>query len=149
MVVPSYSSSPTSSPHFSRNRHLMMIGSPGYTDPYQLRSGIASKKSDVYSFGVLILELVMGMEAFNPKKGQVLRVVAEPMLKDISNCESSKVKDMVDRKLGDEVDVEEARAMLSISAMCLKHLPTVRPSSTRILQLMDEKIPSIISSQRK
>ncbi|KAM7269781.1 hypothetical protein ACFE04_025278 [Oxalis oulophora] len=144
MVVPS--SSPTCSPHFTGNRHMMMIGSPGYTDPYQLRSGVASKKSDVYSYGVLLLELVMGMEAFNPEQGQVLRVVAEPMLKDIWNCESSKVKEMVDTRLGDEVDIEEARAMLSISAMCLRQSPTLRPSATRILQLMEDKIPCIGSS---
>lgn len=38
----------------------LLLGSPGYADPLQLRTGTVSKKTDIYSFGVLLLELITG-----------------------------------------------------------------------------------------
>ncbi|XP_039062493.1 probable receptor-like protein kinase At4g10390 [Hibiscus syriacus] len=64
---------------------LIMVGSPGYTDPHYLRTGIASKKNDVYSLGVVILELVTGMEAFCPKRGQLLTSMVAPKLRGITD----------------------------------------------------------------
>jgi serine/threonine protein kinase len=69
----------------SNNRKQVMMGSPGYTDPHYLRTGIASKKNDVYSYGVIILELVTGMEAFCEERGQgqLLTSMIGPILKSI------------------------------------------------------------------
>lgn len=123
----------------------MMIGSPGYTDPHYLRTGIASKKNDVYSFGVIILELVTGMEAFCPERqrGQLLTSIAQPMLKSVAEGEAMNVADVVDPKLGDDLDLEEAKTMLSIAALCLGNSPVLRPSATQILQTIKDQISSI------
>lgn len=132
-------------PSVSGRTKQIMIGSPGYTDPYYLRTGFASKKNDVYSLGVIILELVTGMAAFCPERGQLLTSIVAPSLKTI-NGESGaveKLAELVDPRLGGEFDLEEAKAMLSIAALCLHQSPTVRPSAFQIMQSIKEKISSI------
>ncbi|XP_044477136.1 probable receptor-like protein kinase At1g33260 [Mangifera indica] len=121
----------------------MMMGSPGYTDPHYLRTGIASKKNDIYSYGVILLELVTGMEPFCPERGQLLTSIAAAVLKDVAECEATKVEEIVDQLLAGEFDLEEARAMLTISALCLQQAPIHRPSATQILHTIEDKISSI------
>lgn len=137
-------SSTVQPPSPARKKQFLMMGSPGYTDPHYIRTGIASKKSDVYSFGVLLLELVTGMEAFCSEKGQLLTSVVGPRLMDGDGIEEE-VAGMVDERLGSAggFDVEEARTVLSLAATCLRQSPTLRPSVTQILQTITDKISSI------
>jgi serine/threonine protein kinase len=135
-----YSSSSSSSP--LRMKQVMM-GSPGYTDPHYLRTGIASKKNDVYSFGVVLLELVTGMEAFCSEREQFLTSILRPMLRNVSELGAREVAEMVDPRLAWDYDLEEARAILSISALCLGQSPILRPSASSILQSFKENISSI------
>ncbi|KAK9926483.1 hypothetical protein M0R45_023711 [Rubus argutus] len=137
-------SSTVQPPSPARKKQFLMMGSPGYTDPHYIRTGIASKKSDVYSFGVLLLELVTGMEAFCLEKGQLLTSVVGPRLMDGGGIEEE-VAGMVDERLGSAggFDVEEARTVLSLAATCLRQSPTFRPSVTQILQTITDKISSI------
>ncbi|KAL0409171.1 UNVERIFIED_CONTAM: putative receptor-like protein kinase [Sesamum radiatum] len=116
----------------------MMVGSPGYTDPLYLKTGLASDKNDVYSFGVVVLELITGMEAFSPGRGEALATRAGPMLRDVE-----KVGEMVDGRIRGEVDLEEARAMAALSAICVSDSPSVRPSAPDILTTMRSKVPSL------
>ncbi|KAK4423228.1 Salt tolerance receptor-like cytoplasmic kinase [Sesamum alatum] len=116
----------------------MMVGSPGYTDPLYLKTGRASYKNDVYSFGVVVLELITGMEAFSPGRGERLTTRAGPMMRDVE-----KVGEMVDRRLLGEVDLEEARAMAALSALCVCDSTSIRPSASDILMTMRGRIPSL------
>lgn len=131
-------------PSCSRTTKQVMIGSPGYTDPHYLRTGLASKKNDVYSLGVIILELVTGMEAFCLERGQLLTSIMAPNLKAISEVGTAvEVAELVDPRLGAEFDLDEAKAMVSIAGLCLHQSPTVRPSASQIMQIMKEKMGSI------
>lgn len=130
--------------HRSNRRPMaMMMGSPGYTDPHYLRTGIASKKNDVYSFGVLLLELVTGKEAFCSASGQMLVSVMGPKLINVADFEHRHVAEMVDPRLAGDFDVEEAKTMLSISAMCLNQTAAVRPCANQILKTIHSEISSI------
>lgn len=118
---------------------MTMTGSPGYTDPLYLRTGLASKKNDVYGFGVVVLELVTGIEAFSATSGERLTARAEPLLRD-----AEKVAEMVDPRIRGEVDLEEARAMAALAAACINcDSPGVRPSASDILTAMRRSISSL------
>lgn len=120
-----------------------VMGSPGYVDPHYMRTGIISKKNDVYSFGVLVLELITGIEAFCEERQRLLTSIAGPILMD-----ATKVKEMVDSRLAGDFDAEEAIAMASIAALCLRDQPSLRPSMAEILRTMREKISSVSSNDR-
>lgn len=123
-----------------------LIGSPGYTDPHYIKTGMASTKNDVYSFGVIILELITGMEAFCPEKKQLLTAKVGPLL------------------VGDEVDPlpfmemewtkhdfdnsdsqQEVKTMASLAGQCLRQQPSLRPCMADIIITMTQKVPSISS----
>ncbi|XP_049415093.1 probable receptor-like protein kinase At1g33260 [Solanum stenotomum] len=120
----------------SANR--MMLGSPGYTDPHYLRTGIASKKNDIYSYGIIVLELISGFEALSSDNGERLISKAGTILRD-----SSKVAEMVDSKLNGVYDLEEAKAMVSLAGFCLGDSPSLRPSASEILDTITSKISSM------
>ncbi|KAJ8763725.1 hypothetical protein K2173_003507 [Erythroxylum novogranatense] len=126
----------------SRTKQVMM-GSPGYTDPQYLRTGISSKKNDVYSYGVIVLELVTGMKAFCEDRGQLLTSIMAPLLRDVEKCEAIRVSEVVDPRLKGEVDLGEAKTMLHISALCLGHQGTLRPSATNIVHTIQHQVSSI------
>jgi serine/threonine protein kinase len=54
------------------------VATPGYADPFFLRTGIVSKKSDVYSFGVLLLMAVMGLPAAGDGQNLTAQVLPTP-----------------------------------------------------------------------
>ncbi|PPR84790.1 hypothetical protein GOBAR_AA35918 [Gossypium barbadense] len=56
-------------PSCSRTTKQVMIGSPGYTDPHYLRTGLASKKNDVYSLISEVGTAVEVAELVDPRLG--------------------------------------------------------------------------------
>ncbi|URE21752.1 hypothetical protein MUK42_11188 [Musa troglodytarum] len=119
-----------------------VVGSPGYTDPHYLRTGIASKKTDVYSFGVLLLELLTGRPAVGSEGGMTLAAAMAPRLRGAG----SGVAEVVDPRLGGEYDEVEAAAMAAIAASCVGEQPTVRPSMTEIRCIMRAEVGSSVMS---
>ncbi|KAL1556441.1 non-specific serine/threonine protein kinase [Salvia divinorum] len=119
-----------------RSTAAMIMGSPGYTDPLYLRTGLVSKKNDVYSFGVVVLELITGIEAFCPATGERLASRAAPLLRNAA--------EMVDPRLRrGEVDMGEVGALAALAAKCISETPGIRPSASEILTTMREAIPSL------
>ncbi|KAF7085294.1 hypothetical protein CFC21_088739 [Triticum aestivum] len=119
-------------------RHVM--GSPGYVDPHFLRSGVATKKSDVYSFGVLLLELVTGRGAICADTGCRLTVTVAPVVSE------GKVADVVDQRLGDAYDREEAVTVAALALQCINVSSGHRPSMTDVVRVLQEKTSALISA---
>ncbi|KAL3738484.1 hypothetical protein ACJRO7_019938 [Eucalyptus globulus] len=140
-MIPPPSSLPSSSPYVRRKNIIM--GSPGYTDPAYLRTGIALKKNDIYSFGVLVLELVTGLEAFRADKGLVLASMAAHMAKDVDRMDVSEVTNMVDPRLRGDFNMEEARALIGLVRLCFDESTLVRPTASCMVKMMKEKVSSI------
>ncbi|KAH7521306.1 hypothetical protein FEM48_Zijuj07G0018900 [Ziziphus jujuba var. spinosa] len=84
-----------------------------------------------------------GKEAFCSTSGQMLVSVVGPTLIDVRDFEHRKVAEMVDPRLAGDFDVEEAKTMLSISAMCLNETAALRPGANQILNTINSKISSI------
>ncbi|CAN6974544.1 unnamed protein product [Brassica rapa subsp. trilocularis] len=130
-----------------RSKQVRMIGSPGYTDPHYLRTGIASKKMDMYGFGVVVLELVSGKEAVSAEKGEMLVHTAAPLIHDIcdlgANIAEEKVRQFLDPRLSKDssLDIEEVKTMLGVAAFCLRSPPSLRPSASQVVQTLVQKIP--------
>lgn len=117
------------------NSSHTMIGSPGYTDPLYLKTGLASKKNDVYSFGVVVLELVTGMEAVGRESGE--RLATRVLREDVD------VVGMVDSRIRGEIGIQEATDMVVLARMCLHERANVRPSAKDIVQTLRSRVPSI------
>jgi serine/threonine protein kinase len=108
------------------------VGSPGYADPYYLRTGLLSKKTDVYSFGVLILEVITGLPA--------VRSDGQNLTAEISLCIEEGLQDLLDPKLNREYDINEAVQMAALAVRCTGLQPGLRPSMTEIITIMREKV---------
>ncbi|VVB11807.1 unnamed protein product [Arabis nemorensis] len=142
MVQPSTTMSP-------RSKQVRMVGSPGYTDPHYLRTGIASKKMDIYGFGVVVLELVSGKDAVSAERGEMLVHTAAPLIHEIldSNADivEEKVRQFLDPRLSrdNSLDLEEVKTMLGVAAFCLRSPPSLRPSASQVVKTLVQKIPSL------
>lgn len=119
------------------------MGSPGYVDPHYIRTGIVSKKSDVYSFGVLLLVLITGAEAFD---GETERLLTEVAGKRLLEAAAGEVTEIVDPSLAGEYDEKEVAVMAAISTLCTCENPSLRPSMADVVTLIEEKVPSAIST---
>lgn len=142
MVQPSTTMSP-------RSKQVRMIGSPGYTDPHYLRTGIASKKMDMYGFGVVVLELVSGKDAVSAERGEMLVHTAASLINEIldsnSDIAEEKVRQFLDPRLSmdNSLDIEEVKTMLGVAAFCLRSPPSSRPSASQVVKTLVQKIPSL------
>ncbi|XP_010455437.1 PREDICTED: probable receptor-like protein kinase At4g10390 [Camelina sativa] len=132
----------------TRSRQVRMVGSPGYTDPHYLKTGIASKKMDIYGFGVVVLELVSGKEAFSAERGEMLVHIAAPLIREVLDSSvdiaEDKVRQFLDPRLSrDSVDIDELKTMLSVAALCIGSPPSLRPSAAQVAETLVQKIPSL------
>ncbi|CAM0948124.1 unnamed protein product [Alopecurus aequalis] len=111
------------------------VGSPGYADPFFLRTGIMSKKSDVYGFGVLMLEVVTGSPAAGTSDGSGGEYLTAKIL---SRVRATRAAGLVDARLGNEYDVAEAGAMANLAVECVAAQPALRPTMAQVRAVVAE-----------
>ncbi|XP_022751138.1 receptor-like cytosolic serine/threonine-protein kinase RBK1 isoform X2 [Durio zibethinus] len=104
-------------------------GTFGYLAPEYFMHGIVDEKTDVFAFGVLLLEILTGRRAVDSSR-QSLVIWAKPLL------ESNQVKELVDPRLEDNYDQTEMKRAMLTASMCISHVATMRPSMTRVVQLL-------------
>ncbi|KAF6173329.1 hypothetical protein GIB67_027024 [Kingdonia uniflora] len=121
------------------NTHIStrIAGTIGYMAPEYAMRGYLTDKADVYSFGVVALEIVSGKSNTNyrPKEEFVYLLDWAYVLHEQGN-----LLDLVDPIL-EKYSKKEALRMLNIALLCTNSSPTLRPSMSAVVSMLDGKIP--------
>nr|XP_010924703.1 probable LRR receptor-like serine/threonine-protein kinase At1g53430 isoform X1 [Elaeis guineensis] len=122
------------------NTHIStrIAGTVGYMAPEYAMRGYLTDKADVYSFGVVALELVSGMSNTNyrPKEDFVYLLDWAYVLQ-----EQGSLLELVDPNLGSNYPKEEALQMLNLALLCTNPSPTLRPTMSTVVSMLDGKTP--------
>ncbi|KAH6837289.1 Leucine-rich repeat transmembrane protein kinase [Perilla frutescens var. hirtella] len=122
------------------NTHIStrIAGTIGYMAPEYAMRGYLTDKADVYSFGIVALEIVSGKSNTNyrPKEEFVYLLDWAYVQQEQGN-----LLDLVDPSLGTDYSKEEALRMLNLALLCANPSPTLRPSMSSVVSMLDGKIP--------
>ncbi|KAL4335422.1 hypothetical protein GQ457_07G015250 [Hibiscus cannabinus] len=122
------------------NTHIStrIAGTIGYMAPEYAMRGYLTDKADVYSFGVVLLEIVSGKSNTNyrPKEEFVYLLDWAYVQQEQGN-----LLELVDPSLGSKYSDEEALRMLNLALLCTNPSPTLRPSMSSVVSMMEGKIP--------
>ncbi|KHN42594.1 Putative LRR receptor-like serine/threonine-protein kinase [Glycine soja] len=122
------------------NTHIStrIAGTIGYMAPEYAMRGYLTDKADVYSFGVVALEIVSGKSntKYRPKEEFVYLLDWAYVLQEQGN-----LLELVDPNLGSKYSPEEAMRMLSLALLCTNPSPTLRPTMSSVVSMLEGKIP--------
>ncbi|KAL0352927.1 UNVERIFIED_CONTAM: putative LRR receptor-like serine/threonine-protein kinase [Sesamum angustifolium] len=121
------------------NTHIStrIAGTIGYMAPEYALWGYLTEKADVYSFGVVLLEIVSGKRNNNHMTSH--NFIG---LLDWANelQESKKIDELVDERLGSRADIEEIDRVVKVALLCTKPTPSVRPTMSEVVQMLEGKM---------
>nr|XP_029120093.1 probable LRR receptor-like serine/threonine-protein kinase At1g07650 isoform X4 [Elaeis guineensis] len=122
------------------NTHIStrVAGTIGYMAPEYAMRGYLTSKADVYSFGVVALEIVSGKSNTNykPQEEFVYLLDWAQVLQ-----ERGSLLELVDPDLGSEYSKEEAMVMLNVALLCTNASPTLRPTMSKVVSLLEGQAP--------
>lgn len=130
------------------NTHIstQVAGTIGYMAPEYAMRGYLTNKADVYSFGVVALEIVSGKSNTNyrPKEEFVYLLDWAYVLQERGN-----LLELVDPDLGPGYSSEEAKLMLTVALLCTNAAPTLRPTMSQVINMLEGRIDvqDVLSSQ--
>uniref|UniRef100_A0A2P2MVL1 LRR-RLK n=2 Tax=Rhizophora mucronata TaxID=61149 RepID=A0A2P2MVL1_RHIMU len=104
---------------------------------YAMR-GYLTDKADVYSFGIVALEIVSGKSNTNnrPREEFVYLLDWAYVLDEQGN-----LLELVDPNLGSDYSKDEAMRTLNIALLCTDPSPTLRPTMSSVVKMLEGKIP--------
>ncbi|XP_042513920.1 probable leucine-rich repeat receptor-like serine/threonine-protein kinase At3g14840 [Macadamia integrifolia] len=118
------------------NTHIStrIAGTLGYMAPEYAMRGYLTDKADVYSFGVVALEIVSGKSntSFRPKEECVYLLDWALVLKERGN-----LLELVDPKLGLDINMEEVLGMINVALLCTNASPTLRPTMSVVVSMLE------------
>ncbi|XP_022739516.1 probable LRR receptor-like serine/threonine-protein kinase At1g07650 isoform X2 [Durio zibethinus] len=111
-----------------------IAGTIGYMAPEYAMRGYLTNKADVYSFGVVALEIVSGKSNTNyrPNEDFVYLLDWAYVLR-----ERGSLLELVDPDLGSEYSSEEAMVMLNVALLCTNASPTLRPTMSQVVGMLE------------
>ncbi|OAY52679.1 putative receptor-like protein kinase At1g80870 [Manihot esculenta] len=122
-----------------------MRGTLCYVAPEYGGCGYLMEKADIYSLGVLVLVIVSGRRP--------LHVLASPMKLEKANliswcrhlAQSGNILELVDERLKDEYNKEQASLCINLALSCLQKMPELRPDIGEIVKILkgDMDLPSL------
>ncbi|KAB1994365.1 hypothetical protein ES319_D13G094500v1 [Gossypium barbadense] len=111
-----------------------MKGSTGYLDPEHYGLQNLTEKSDVFSFGVVLLEILSGKQATNPKSDAAKTNHRENLVHRALTCiEKNEVDLLVDRHLKGKIAPASLAKFVEILDKCLADEGANRPSMIEVL----------------
>ncbi|KAJ0986349.1 hypothetical protein J5N97_004705, partial [Dioscorea zingiberensis] len=115
-----------------------IAGTIGYMAPEYAMRGYLTDKADVYSFGVVTLEIVSGISNTNyrPKEECVYLLDWAYVLQERGN-----LLELVDKSLGSHFSEKEALQMLNLALSCTNPSPSLRPTMSVVVSILDGKNP--------
>lgn len=105
-------------------------GSHWYVDPYYFNNRKLTRKSDTYSFGVVLLEVLCGRPAFDPRVAQDEQILIKWTKDKISKGE---VDQIVSSSLREEISPRILREFVEIAEKCLHGEPKKRPTMAQVV----------------
>ncbi|KAL4586016.1 hypothetical protein LXL04_010646 [Taraxacum kok-saghyz] len=121
------------------NTHIStrVAGTIGYMAPEYALWGHLTYKADVYSFGVLALEIVAGKNnmKYRPTEDYYCLLDWAVVLK-----QKGSLMDLVDPRLGSEFNKKEAVRMIKIALLCTNKSPTLRPTMSEVVNMLEGRI---------
>ncbi|GKV48560.1 hypothetical protein SLEP1_g55360 [Rubroshorea leprosula] len=112
-------------------------GTPGYIAPelFYKNIGGVSYKADVYSFGMLLMEMVGKRRNFKEFVNQSSEVYFPTWIYD----QFDRGEDI---DLGDVTNVEKniVKKMVIVALWCIQMKPVIRPSMTKVLEMLESEI---------
>ncbi|XP_057955645.1 probable LRR receptor-like serine/threonine-protein kinase At1g07650 isoform X2 [Malania oleifera] len=122
------------------NTHIStrIAGTIGYMAPEYAMRGYLTTKADVYSFGVVALEIVSGKSNTNyrPKEDFVYLLDWAYVLQ-----ERGSLLELVDSDLGSAYCSDEAMVMLNVALLCANASPTLRPTMSQVVSMLEGQTP--------
>ncbi|XP_021275178.1 probable LRR receptor-like serine/threonine-protein kinase At1g07650 isoform X2 [Herrania umbratica] len=111
-----------------------IAGTIGYMAPEYAMRGYLTNKADIYSFGVVALEIVSGKSNTNyrPNEDFVYLLDWAYVLR-----ERGSLLELVDPDLGSEYSSEEAMVMLNVALLCTNASPTLRPTMSQVVSMLE------------
>ncbi|XP_068640979.1 probable LRR receptor-like serine/threonine-protein kinase At1g07650 [Aristolochia californica] len=114
-----------------------VAGTIGYMAPEYAMRGYLTAKADVYSFGVVALEIVSGKSntSYRPKEEFVYLLDWAYVLQ-----ERGDLLELVDPNLGSDFSTEEALVMLNVALLCTNASPTLRPTMSTAVSMLEGRV---------
>ncbi|XP_054815643.1 probable leucine-rich repeat receptor-like serine/threonine-protein kinase At3g14840 isoform X2 [Prosopis cineraria] len=113
-----------------------IAGTYGYMAPEYAMHGYLTDKADIYSFGIVALEIVSG-------KSNTIHLAREEAfyLLDWARLlkQKGKLMELVDRRLGSDLDKEGAMMMIQVGLLCTNVSPAHRPTMSTVVSILEGK----------
>lgn len=119
-----------------------VAGTPGYVAPEYALWGHLTYKADVYSFGVVAMEIVSGKSnnSYVPNDSYLCLLDFAWHLLQTGN-----LKQLIDERLGNEVNDKEAELMIKVGMLCTNASPDLRPTMSEVVSMLEGQtaVPSL------
>lgn len=108
-----------------------VLGTIGYIAPECFHTGKATQQSDIYAFGALLIEVVSGQRPGTKINGFQFMVDYVWSL-----YREGRILDVVDKRIEDDYDKEEAQRFLLLGLACSHPIAQERPKTHAIVQIL-------------
>ncbi|KAJ0252204.1 serine/threonine-protein kinase CST [Hirschfeldia incana] len=112
-----------------------IMGTYGYAAPEYMATGHLYVKSDVYAFGVVLLEVMTGLRAHNPKRPNGQESLVEWLRPELVN--KHRVKHIMDKGIIGQYSSKVAAAMGRITLSCIEPDPKNRPHMKEVVDVLE------------